>query len=65
MRGRGARSIRQMNACARKQRYPTRAAAETAQRLIQAEGKPLNVYECLVCRGFHVGGTPIGRRPDR
>jgi hypothetical protein len=54
-----------MNACARKQRYPTRAAAETAQRLIQAEGKPLNVYECLVCRGFHVGGTPIGRRPDR
>ena len=66
-RGRNRKSIQHSKACVRKIRYETRE--EALSRLPHVfhaadQEKRLNVYECVVCKGFHIGGTPSWRRPD-
>lgn len=66
LRGRGARNLRQSKACYRKVAYATRKEAEEHLHdlMRRASHHALNVYECTVCKQFHIGNTPTWRRPD-
>lgn len=39
--------------CSRKKKFKTREAADSARR--QQNDQYLNVYECHLCNGFHLG----------
>jgi hypothetical protein len=48
--------------CNGKERFGTHAMAETVRRRMKRNrGRPMKVYACRVCNGYHVGaGKPKG-----
>jgi hypothetical protein len=67
-RGRELTRRRHAKHCERKTRYETERAARADMRGIVGTGGAqigsLNVYRCVVCKGYHIGHTPTQRRAD-
>jgi hypothetical protein len=48
------RPLAEIEACRRKRRFASEREADDAAYQARLEGKSLNVYSCIWCRGWHL-----------